>query len=163
MGMLVFVLALWTVQAAPAPVQWGQWRGPFNTGMAATDAPLRWTGRDVRWKLEIPGRGHSPRWSPAMSLSDHGDSHREGRRAHRSGRAGGGAAAGLEHRFEVLAIDRTSGTIAWQRTATTATPHEGYHRSTAASPRTRRFTDGSRSLAFFRLPRASTPIALTVR
>ena len=40
MKMLAFVLALWAAQAGPAPVQWGQWRGPFNTGMARGDAPL---------------------------------------------------------------------------------------------------------------------------
>ena len=42
------------------PGEWRQWRGPFNTGMAHGDAPLRWDDRThVRWKLEIPGRGHS--------------------------------------------------------------------------------------------------------
>ena len=150
MGMLVFVLALWTAQAAPAPVQWGQWRGPFDTGMAATDAPLRWTDRDVRWKLEVPGRGHS---TPVIA----GDRvylttaipTGKGAGPTTPGRAGGGAAAGLEHRFDVLAVDRNSGTIAWQRTATVATPHEGYHRVYGSFASNSPVTDGSRVFAFF--------------
>jgi outer membrane protein assembly factor BamB len=148
--MLALVLALWTAQVAPAPVQWGQWRGPFNTGMAATDAPVRWTERDVRWKLEVPGRGHS---TPVIA----GDRvylttaipTGKGVGPAAPGRAGGGAAAGLEHRFEVLAIDRNSGTIAWQRTATIATPHEGYHRVYGSFASNSPVTDGSRVFAFF--------------
>lgn len=150
MGLLVFVLALWTAQVAPAPVQWGQWRGPFNTGMAETDAPLRWTERDVRWKLEVPGRGHS---TPVIA----GDRvyltsaipTGKGVGPSAPGRAGGGAAAGLEHRFEVLAIDRNRGTIAWQRTATVATPHEGYHRVYGSFASNSPVTDGTRVFAFF--------------
>src|SRR5262245_60005388 len=44
-------------------------------------------------------------------------------------RAGGGVDAGLEHRFEVVALDRDTGKVVWQRTALVATPHEGYHRT----------------------------------
>jgi len=42
---------------APQQVEWPQWRGPFNTGMAEGDAPLRWDADDIQWQLEIPGRG----------------------------------------------------------------------------------------------------------
>src|SRR5688572_17538055 len=125
---LLFAAGL-TAAVAPAP-EWSQWRGPFNTGMARGDAPLHWDDtRNVKWKLEIPGRGHS---TPVVAGSrlflttaiPTGKVTRTGRPS----RAGGGADDGLEHRFEVIAIDRQSGRIDWQRTATIATPHEGYHR-----------------------------------
>ena len=42
---------------------WPQWRGPLATGVAPHgDPPLRWNeadGTNIRWKTEIPGRGHS--------------------------------------------------------------------------------------------------------
>ena len=59
LGMLIAVLAA-TLAGSAAAAEWPQWRGPFNTGMAAGDAPLHWDDtRNVRWKLAIPGRGHS--------------------------------------------------------------------------------------------------------
>ena len=109
---------------------WPQWRGPYNTGMASGGAPLEWDDNtNVQWKVEIPGRGHS---TPVVA----GDRlflttavpTGKGTAPQGAGRAGGGADAGLEHRFEVIAIDRGTGRVAWQRTATVATPHEGYHR-----------------------------------
>lgn len=37
--------------------EWPQWRGPYNTGMADGDAPLKWDDQtNVRWKVAIPGR-----------------------------------------------------------------------------------------------------------
>src|SRR5687768_1375007 len=119
------------VTAQRATPEWPQWRGPFNTGMARGKAPLRWDDTtNIRWKTAISGRGHS---TPAIAgkrlflttavPTGQGTPPPAGRE-----RAGGGADAGLEHRFEVLAIDRDNGRIAWQRTAKTATPHEGYHR-----------------------------------
>src|SRR5204862_7109881 len=42
---------------------WGQWRGPLATGEAPKGSPpLTWDepdGTNIRWKTEIPGRGHS--------------------------------------------------------------------------------------------------------
>ena len=130
---------------------WPQWRGPFNTGMAAGDAPLRWDDEtNVRWTMPIPGRGHS---TPVVA----GDrlflttAVPTGRRTAPAGRerAGGGADAGLEHRFEVIAVDRESGKIAWQRTVATTTPHEGYHRTYGSFASNSPATDGERVYAFF--------------
>jgi outer membrane protein assembly factor BamB len=142
--------------AAPADTgqrraAWRQWRGPFNTGMAAGDAPVRWDDRtNVRWKLEIPGRGHStPVVAGGRLILTTAVPTGRGTPPAERGRAGGGADAGLEHRFEVLAVDRASGTIAWQRTATVATPHEGYHRTYGSFASNSPVTDGTRLFAFF--------------
>jgi outer membrane protein assembly factor BamB len=131
------------------------WRGPFETGMAVGDAPLRWSdGENVAWKVAIPGRGHS---TPVIAgdrlfLTTAVPTGRSapppaGRR--RGGGGGGGADGGLEHRFEVLAIDRDTGRTAWQRTATVATPHEGYHRTYGSFASNSPTTDGTRLYAFF--------------
>jgi outer membrane protein assembly factor BamB len=118
--------------------------------MAAGDAPLKWGAADARWRLEIPGRGHS---TPVvagnrMFLTTAVPTGR-GAAPKTPGRAGGGADAGLEHRFDVLAIDRTSGKILWQRTAKVATPHEGYHRVYGSFASNSPVTDGTRVFAFF--------------
>ena len=131
-------------QSRPATAAWPHWRGPGHTGATTANVPLTWSDTsNVRWKVEIPGRGHSTPVAsgdrlflttavPTGKKTDIAPA--PGGR----GGAGGGAAAGEEHRLEVLAVDRASGKILWQQTAVTATPHEGYHRSTAASPRTPR-------------------------
>ncbi len=49
----------------------------------------------------------------------------------------------------MLAIDRATGRTVWQRTATTATPHEGYHRSYGSFASNSPVTDGKRIYAFF--------------
>lgn len=131
---------------------WMQWRGPHNTGMAVGDAPLHWSDtRGVAWKVPIPGRGHS---TPVVA----GDrvfvttAVPTGRRTEPAGRlrgGGGGADAGLEHRFDVLALDRRTGRTIWQRTATVATPHEGYHRTYGSFASNSPVTGGERVHAFF--------------
>jgi outer membrane protein assembly factor BamB len=141
---------------ASAPPEWGQWRGPFHTGMAPGDAPLTWSdASNVAWRVEIPGRGHS---SPIVS----GDriflttaiptakAAEASAPAEAGGRGpGGGAGAGAEHRFDLLAIDRVTGKVLWQKTAATATPHEGYHRLYGSFASNSPATDGKRVYAFF--------------
>src|SRR6186713_3653145 len=67
MTRFVFAAAAVLALAASAPAQtgstssryWGQWRGPEGTGVSRTaDPPLEWSEtKNVRWKVEIPGRG----------------------------------------------------------------------------------------------------------
>ena len=137
--------------AGTTPAAWPQWRGPFNTGMAEGDAPLRWDdSTNIRWKLPIPGKGHStPVVAGRQLFLTTAVPTGKGTGPGAPGRAGGGADAGLEHRFEVLAIDRDTGRITWQRTATTATPHEGYHRTYGSFASNSPVTDGTRVFAFF--------------
>src|SRR5512139_641247 len=61
---IVGVGLLSTLQAATdttAEQYWPQWRGPYATGVSKTaDPPVEWSEtKNVRWKVEIPGRGHS--------------------------------------------------------------------------------------------------------
>ena len=38
---------------------WAQWRGPHGTGVSrSATPPLEWAeGKNIRWKIEVPGRG----------------------------------------------------------------------------------------------------------
>ncbi len=50
--------------AVPAMAQnWPSFRGPFARGIAdQQELPADWdvkTGRNIRWKAEVPGMGHS--------------------------------------------------------------------------------------------------------
>jgi outer membrane protein assembly factor BamB len=64
------------ISAAPGDNFWGQWRGPLNTGASATaKPPVEWSeAKNVRWKVEIPGRGTSTPvvWGDRVYISDGG-------------------------------------------------------------------------------------------
>jgi len=138
-------------QATPsAAQQWPQWRGPLGTGEApAARPPLQWSAeKNVRWRTELPGEGKSTPvvWGDAIYVTT----------AVPVGPAPGSvqpqrdSARGVEHKyaFTVLAIDRATGRVRWQRTVREEVPHEGTHRDgTFASPSV--VTDGRRIYAFF--------------
>lgn len=124
---------------ALAQAEWRTWRGPTGDGVAAESArpPLHWDeDTNVRWKVELPGLGNS---SPivvgdriylttAVDLSEVGEG--ETPRA----QPGPPQASG-EHRFVVLALDRKTGATVWERTVSTAVPHEkGHVTASHASP-----------------------------
>ena len=140
---------------AQTSAHWPQWRGPFFNGMARGDAPTVWNDTtNIKWKTEIPGRGHStptiwgdrvfittaiPVGTPAPAPTPTEPAQGNQRRA----------AAPVEQRFEVLALDRKTGKILWQRTAKTATPHEGYHRAYGSFASNSPVTDGRYVYASF--------------
>lgn len=157
----VLPLASFVLVAALMPIaleaeHWASWRGPSDNGMAETDAPTTWSDTEnVKWKTEIPGKGHSSPvvWGDRMFLTTAiqvgtpppaPEQPEGGRRG-----PGGGAGPLVEHRFEVLCIDKNSGKILWQRTAQTATPHEGYHRQYGSFASNSPVTDGEHVFAFF--------------
>jgi outer membrane protein assembly factor BamB len=143
------------VLAQPRSISaWPHWRGPSHDGVAVASVPLTWSDTEnVAWKIAIPGRGFSTPvvWGDRMFLTTAVPTGKVssfgGTQAGRG--AGGGEAAGEEHRLEVIAIDRPSGKILWQRTAATAVPHEGYHRLYGSFASNAPATDGERLYAFF--------------
>jgi outer membrane protein assembly factor BamB len=160
-GCLCVLLAATIVQAQTS-AHWPQWRGPFFNGMARGDAPTVWSDTsNIKWTTEIPGRGHStpaiwgdrifittavPTGKPAPASTPAAEQTQGGQRR---GGPGGGAGALVEHRFEVLSLDRKTGKILWQRTAKIATPHEGYHRAYGSFASNSPVTDGKYVYAFF--------------
>lgn len=143
-------------RASESAAHWPQWRGPSHTGVAKGDAPVKWDdSTNVRWRIEIPGRGFSTPviWGDRIFLTTAIPTGKGGAPAPAEGGSrrgpGGGAGAGEEHRFEVMAIDRLTGKVLWQRTATTAVPHEGYHQIYGSFASNSPATEGRRVYAFF--------------
>jgi outer membrane protein assembly factor BamB len=154
---VVVLAAVATTLVAPVASQpgttaerfWPQWRGPHASGVSRTaNPPTEWSEtRNVRWKVEIPGRGSgSPVvWGDrlfllsAVPVGVQGDASHEPR-GHLQPRA--------VHRFIVLAIDRRTGRVIWKRTAREERPRQpsmkdGTWASSSA------ITDGQRVYAFF--------------
>ena len=155
--MLRFLLSgILCASLAAGDDDWPYWRGPHHDGMARGDAPLTWSDKDnVAWRVAIPGRGFSSPviWGdriflttavPAGSAAPAAQPDSGGRRG-----AGGGAGAGIEHKFVVMALDRNTGKVLWERVAQTATPHEGYHGRYGSFASNSPVTDGQRLYAFF--------------
>lgn len=145
------LLAL-SASASPPPGSWPSWRGPLGTGAAPQgDPPTEWSEtKNVKWKVALPGRGHATPvvWgerifvttaipvaaAPAPPPAEDG----------RMGRVQPAGAV----RFVVLALDRETGKVLWERTAREAVPHEGTHADgswASASP----LTDGELVFASF--------------
>jgi outer membrane protein assembly factor BamB len=157
-GWLVLAVSvlLLLVAAWGADGNWPYWRGPEANGMAIGDAPLHWSDtQNVRWKTDIPGLGHSSPvvWGDFIFLTTAipTGNHSAEVSAPQAGRIGPGGGAGPqpEHRFDVLCLDRKTGKVIWQRTAKTASPHEGYHQTYGSYASNSPVTDGKNVYAFF--------------
>ncbi len=135
---------------------WYQWRGPLATGMAVFgDPPLHWDDHtNIKWKTPLPGKGSATPiiWGDQIFILTAVDTGKP---------AGPDALPKQDPHFEkktkppttyyaflVLCLDRQTGKIRWQKTATEQVPHEGTHptHSYAAGSPT---TDGERLYASF--------------
>jgi outer membrane protein assembly factor BamB len=166
---LVLVLGLAVAPAMRDPASgqehaagyWPQWRGPNGLGVSAESGFVtEWTAdSNVRWKAEIPGRGHSSPvvWGNRVFLTTaiKGE-HVPGRKAPvhlgfdlRPGYLHPDATDGdYKHAAQVLALDAATGDIVWTRTAYDGLMFDDRHRSnTYASPTIA--TDGRLIYAFF--------------
>ncbi|MEP7362123.1 MAG: PQQ-binding-like beta-propeller repeat protein [Acidobacteriota bacterium] len=148
--------------AAPALIgqaqkdHWPHWRGPYKTGVAATTAPVKWSATEnVAWKLDIPGRGFSTpvTWGEKLFLTTaipQGDAPAAPGTPAQGGRGGGGGAGPMvDHKFQVICLDRRTGKKIWEQTAKTATPHEGYHQAYGSLASNSPITDGKRLYTSF--------------
>ncbi len=126
---------------------WHQWRGPLANGVAPQgDPPVQWdTQTNVKWKVALPGHGSATPivWQDQIFLLTAIPTDRV---------ADANALPKVDPRFEtktqppknyyqfvILSIDRNTGKIRWQQTATEQVPHEGHHEThsyAAASPTT---------------------------
>src|SRR5262252_7724811 len=151
-GMMCAVVAvaalLATVAAQPGTTAerfWPQWRGPHATGESRTaNPPVEWSEtRNVRWKVEIPGRGSSSPviWGDrlflltAVPVGVTGDAQHAPR---------GTAQPRGVHRFVVLAIDRRTGRTVWERVANEREPHEAGHGENSTWASSSAVTDGQK-------------------
>ncbi len=167
-GALCLALSATAEADEPVPgaqQNWHQWRGPLANGVAPEATPPKeWSeSSNVQWKIALPGQGESTPivWEDQVfiltaidtqtagqaSISDPAAAQRGSqpprgenrRRRGRGGRGGRGGGPTTNHRFDVISIDRNSGEIRWQKTATQLVPHEGHHQNhgfASASPMT---------------------------
>ena len=150
---LISITLLASAIAAPDPAAeryWPQWRGPYATGVSQqADPPLEWSEtKNVRWKIEIPGRGSASPvvWGDRIYLLtavpvgvDVAASHA----------ARGGLRPRGVHQYVVMAINRRDGSIAWQRTVREEEPHEASHTDNGTWASSSAATDGQHVFAYF--------------
>src|SRR6185503_5752800 len=94
---------------------WGQWRGPYATGVSKTaEPPLEWSEtKNIRWKVEIPGRGSASPvvWGDRVYLMTAIPAGLTGDAQH-SPR--GGIEPRVMHRFVIMALSRKDGKVLWE-------------------------------------------------
>lgn len=124
-------------EAGPAtrgkPINWGGFRGPGGTGVAdGQGAPTTWDvekGENVLWKAPIPGLGNSSPvvWGDRVYVSTAVSA--VGDRSIVAGAHGGVATTGdlSEHTWQLLALDKKTGDLVWERAAGTAVPQTDRH------------------------------------
>ncbi len=145
--------SLTLVHAAPDTTSeqyWPQWRGPYATGVSRTaDPPVEWSEtKNIRWKVEIPGRGSGTPviWGDKVFVLSAVPVGVEPAASHA---ARGGIQPRVAHRFVIMALDRKTGKVTWERTSREVTPHEGSHPQWGTYASSSAFTDGERVYAFF--------------
>src|SRR5262245_9420929 len=149
---VVAALAISTFQAQTSDTTryWWQWRGPLASGVSTTaNPPLEWSEtRNIRWKVEIPGRGSSSPvvWADRLFLTTAIPAGIPGDAQHQP--RGGLQPRGM-HRFVVMAIDRQTGKMLWERTAREQEPHEAGHFENATWASGSPIVDGERVYAYF--------------
>lgn len=142
----IMPLSLWAAEpGTDVSLYWPQWRGPFGSGAAPSgNPPVEWSEQqNIRWKTRLSGTGYG---TPVIWGNDIFVSSAilpEG-----SEPSAGSAKPTETAKFVVMAIDRTSGEVRWERTAREEIPHEGVHRSSTWSTSSP-ITDGKHVYAYF--------------
>jgi outer membrane protein assembly factor BamB len=129
---------------------WPQWRGPYATGISKTATPpLEWSEtKNIRWKVQIPGRGSSTPiiWGDKVFVTTAVPVGVAGAAQHAP--RGGLKPRGV-HRFMVMALDRKTGKVLWERVAREEEPHEASHTDNGTWASGSPFTDGQTLFAYF--------------
>ena len=165
---LVFLVALTPLALPAAPDGadgagaerfWPQWRGPLMTGVAPhATPPLEWSEtKNVRWKVEIPGKGSATPvvWGDrifVLTAVPTGERKAEAPAAEPAAADGRrpprGIAPEYAQQFTILALGRDDGQLLWKRVLREELPHEGTH-PTGTWASASAATDGEIVLAFF--------------
>ncbi|MFM8275065.1 MAG: PQQ-binding-like beta-propeller repeat protein [Gemmata sp.] len=109
-------LVLFGLTAATRAEDWPGWRGPRADGTVADKGyPLKWSGTEnVKWKLELPGTGHS---SPVVS----------------KGKVFVAGCVEAQKARVLYCTDRTTGKLEWAKTAVVADLEKKHGENTYAS------------------------------
>ncbi len=133
---------------------WPTWRGPSGAGLArGAQPPTTWSDtQNIKWKAKVPGQGFSTPiiWkdriylltsietndsvapAPTPAAAAEPSTPPAGGEKGKGGRRGGSGFGGCNkptkfHEFAVVALNRATGAIVWQKTARREVPHEGRH------------------------------------
>lgn len=152
---LIFAVLVHAVvaHAADAEHNWGQWRGPSATGVAPhADPPLEWSDtKNIRWKAELPGRGHSTPvvWDDRVYITTaiaFGDPVPPPAGVRPGSHDNLVAVRGQD--FAVVCLNRRDGKVLWQKNVAKEVPHESGHQ-TASFASHSPVTDGESVFAYF--------------
>lgn len=139
-----------SAQQSEAERFWPHWRGPYANGLSRTaNPPLEWSeAKNIRWKVEIPGRGSSSPviWGDRLFVTTAVPAGVTGAAQHAP--RGGLQSRGV-HRFLVMALDRKSGRTVWERVAAEQEPHEPSHFENGTWASGSPVTDGRSIFAYF--------------
>jgi outer membrane protein assembly factor BamB len=135
---------------SPGEAFWPQWRGPYATGASnKADPPIEWSEKkNVRWKIEIAGRGFSSPvvWGDRVYVLTAVPKDVDAAASHQPR---GMVTPRIVHRYVVMAINRKDGKVVWERTAREGEPHEGAHPDNGSWASSSAITDGQHVIASF--------------
>ena len=144
-----------TKVSSPYINNWPQWRGLHNTGAAnAGNTPFEFSEtKNVKWKLEIPGKGHATPiiWGNQIIVQTAVATDKKPEKTSVTEfKANPMASSQTEfiHQFKVISIDKNTGEINWQTVVKEELPMERTHELgswASNSP----CTDGENIYAFF--------------
>jgi outer membrane protein assembly factor BamB len=152
----LLIVSAWAVIAARGVqgqnANWAQWRGAEGQGISAeTNLPVEWSdSKNIRWKAEIPGRGHSSPivWGNRVFLTTSIEGAvipgAEAVKHYQRGQPYVHPdSVGADHSYtmKLVCLDASSGKVLWQQTAYEGRVFDNRHRkNTYAS--TTPVTDG---------------------
>jgi outer membrane protein assembly factor BamB len=137
-----------------APMHWPSFRGPNASGIADGQAPpLSWDEEralNIRWRVPVPGLGHSSPivWGDKVFVTTAISS--QPRPEFRPGGLRGDNVSSdrTEQEWQLLAFEKATGKLLWQRTAHRGIPRGIRHLKSSFATATPA-TDGSRIVAMF--------------
>ncbi len=120
---------------------WPHWRGPLVTGEAPrANPPVQWDEKtNVRWKVKIPGKSSATPivWGNQVFVVTAVDTGKaaspedipkfDRTKLSTVGKKLIPEVPNTYHKYVVMSLDRRTGKVLWQKTATKQVPHEGHH------------------------------------
>ncbi len=153
----IFALAV-VVAIASQPVgfekNWHHWRGPHATGVAVdANPPTTWSETEnIRWKVAIPGTGHAVPiiWEDKIFIQTAIEVKEEKKESEDTNPFSGffQRDSGPKYKFDLIVLNRSDGSVLWQKTLREINPHEGTHRDATYASNSP-VTDGEFIYAYF--------------
>ena len=136
-ALLAMLGAVWLAAGSapgnPQTSYWPQFRGPNASGRGdGANLPDTWSaadGKGIAWKTPIPGLAHSSPivWGDRVFVTTAISSRKDA--SFKPGLYGEGTASEdvTSHKWNLMALDRRTGKVLWERTAYEGTPKEKRH------------------------------------